>query len=182
MGEILNGSNQYLTFRLGDETFALDITRVREVLDLINITKVPRTPEFMLGVINLRGNVVPVIDLRLSLGMPPSAATVDTCIIIVEAQMGAEQLLVGVLADAVQEVVEILNEDLSSPPRMGVSFNPEFIRSMGRRGEDFLIVLNMDRILMEKDIGEMAMMTSLIPQGVARMDTPANIDIQGSQP
>ncbi len=180
MGDVESSNNQYLTFQLGDDSLALDITRVREVLDLINITKIPRTPVFMLGVINLRGNVVPVIDLNHSLNMPPSQRTVDTCIIITECRLGTEQLLVGVLADVVQEVVNISSSELSPPPRMGVRFNPEFIRNLGRRGEDFITILNMDRILAENEVMEIGAMASLVPQGTANLNS-SDESIQASQ-
>ena len=92
---------QYLTFRLGEEVFALDITQVREVLDYTNITRVPRMPEFMRGVINLRGSVVPVVDLRLKFGMSGIERTVNTCIIIAEVTIEGERTLLGALADSV---------------------------------------------------------------------------------
>lgn len=140
-------SNQYLTFRLGDENFAIEIAKVREVLDCTNITKVPRTPEFMRGVINLRGNVVPVIDLRLSLGMSPIEMTVDTCICIVEIGIDSEVLQMGMLTDSVQEVVDIDPELIEPSPKLGTRLRTEFIRGMGKRGEEFLIILDIDKVL-----------------------------------
>src|SRR5574342_727501 len=100
-------TTQYLTFKLGDEVFALDITKVREVLDFTAITKVPRTPDFMRGVINLRGSVVPVVDLRLKFGMKATEKTVNTCIIITEVTVDSETTVLGALADSVQEVIEL---------------------------------------------------------------------------
>ena len=107
---------QYLTFRLGEEVFALDIAQVREVLDYTAITRVPRMPEFMRGVINLRGSVVPVVDLRLKFGMAMTERTVNTCIIIAEVAIGGERTLLGALADSVQEV-SILRRGRSSRRR-----------------------------------------------------------------
>src|SRR5512136_496350 len=100
-------SMQFLTFKLGEEIFALDITKVREVLDFTSVTKVPRTPEFMRGVINLRGSVVPVVDLRLKFGMSRTENTVNTCIIIVEVTVDGEMIVLGALADSVQEVLDL---------------------------------------------------------------------------
>ena len=100
------GTTQYLTYKLADEVFALDIRKVREVLDFTTVTKVPRTPEFMRGVINLRGSVVPVVDLRLKFGMPKTEKTVDTCVIITEVTVDNDTAVLGALADSVQEVLE----------------------------------------------------------------------------
>lgn len=146
------GSDQYLTFRLGDEEFALEITKVREVLDFTEITKVPRAPEFMRGVINLRGNVVLVIDLRLNLGMTANQRTVDTCIVIVEVNMGGELIQLGALADSVQEVVNLERSQIEPPPRLGTKLNTEFIKGMGKRDENFIIILDIDKVLSNQDI------------------------------
>ncbi|MBF0477187.1 MAG: chemotaxis protein CheW, partial [Deltaproteobacteria bacterium] len=119
-------TSQYLTFRLGDEKFALDISQVREVLDFTIITKVPRTPEFMRGVINLRGGVVPVIDLRLKFDMSKIEKTVNTCIIIVEVNIKDETVALGVLADSVEEVIDLEPDQIDPPPRIGTRLKTEF--------------------------------------------------------
>ena len=98
---------QYLTFKLSEEVFALDVAQVREILDYIKVTKVPQTPDYMCGVINLRGNVVPVVDMRLKFGMAKTEKTVDTCIIVVEVKSDGESLVLGALVDSVQEVFEL---------------------------------------------------------------------------
>ena len=139
-------TTQYLTFRLGDEIFALDISKVREVLDYTNITKVPRTPDFMRGVINLRGNVVPVVDMRLKFGMTRTEQTVNTCIIIVEISIEGETTVLGALTDAVQEVIELGPEQIEPAPKIGTRLNTEFIRGMGKRGDNFIIILDIDRV------------------------------------
>jgi len=100
-------TTQFLTFKLGEEVFALDITKVREVLDFTTVTKVPRTPEFMRGVINLRGSVVPVVDLRLKFGMSRTENTVNTCVIIAEVAVDGERMVLGALPDSVQEVLDL---------------------------------------------------------------------------
>ena len=114
--EILD-SNQYLTFKLDQEIYALDITQVREVLDYTEITKVPRMPEFMRGVINLRGGVVPVVDLRLKFEMEGSEKTLDSCIIIMELDIEGDKTYLGALADSVQEVITLESEQIEPPPK-----------------------------------------------------------------
>src|SRR5512140_1159391 len=113
---VMTETGQYLNFTLGDEVFALDISKVREVLDYTAVTKVPQTPDFMLGVINLRGSVVPVVDMRLKFGMKPVETTLNTCIIIVEIDIDGEMTILGALADSVQEVLEIDQEQIEPPP------------------------------------------------------------------
>ncbi len=147
-------TNQYLTFTLGGEEFALEIARVREVVDYTNITKVPRMPEHLCGVINLRGNVVSVIDLRLKLGMSAIDKTVDTCIVIAEVNMDGELLPVGVLTDSVQEVVDLDPSQIEQPPKIGTKLNTEFIQGIGRYGDNFMIILNIDRVLARYELAK----------------------------
>ncbi len=137
---------QYLTFKLGDEIFALDITQVREVLDFTAVTRVPRTPEFMRGVINLRGSVVPVVDLRLKFGMTRTESSVNTCIIITEVTVDGDRTVLGALADSVQEVIDLVPGEVSPAPRIGTRINTEFIRGMGKRDDRFIILLDIDRV------------------------------------
>jgi purine-binding chemotaxis protein CheW len=146
VGEIAR-TDQYLTFTLAEETFAIEIVKVREVIDYVHLTRVPRMPVFLRGVINLRGSVVPVIDLRLILSMPSVEKTVDTCIIIAEVNMDGEPLHLGMLADSVQEVIDIDPSQIDPPPKLGSMLNTEFIRGMGKRGEGFFIILNIDQVL-----------------------------------
>ncbi|MFP5239895.1 MAG: chemotaxis protein CheW [Acidobacteriota bacterium] len=149
-------TNQYLTFTLGEEVFALDIASVREVLELSTITKVPRTPEHIRGVINLRGRAVPVVDVRLKFGMPAAENTVDTCIIIVEVSLGGEQAVLGALADSVREVMDIEPGDVEPAPRMGTSVRADFIKGIGRHGENFIILLDIDRVFTEEELSQLA--------------------------
>ena len=137
---------QYLSFMLGEEVFALDISKVREVLDSTTVTKVPRTPEFMCGVINLRGGVVPVVDMRLKFGMSKTEKTVNTCIIIVEVSLGGEATVLGALADSVQEVFDLEPDQIEPPPKIGTKLNIEFISGMGKRSDRFVIILDIDRV------------------------------------
>ena len=144
--------SQYLTFTLDKEQFAVDIHQVREVLEFTSITKVPRTPEFMRGVINLRGSVVPVVDLRLKFGLTRTEQSIDTCVIITEVESKGEKLVLGALADSVQEVLELEPGDIEPPPRMGTRVNIDFIRGMGKRDEKFLILLDLERVLTEDEL------------------------------
>lgn len=137
---------QYLTFKLGEENFAVDVTKAQEILDFVAPTRVPQTPPFMLGVINLRGSVVPVIDLRRKFGMPEGEQTRDTCIIVMEIEVDGERTVVGALVDSVQEVLDLNTEDLEPPPRIGTRLKTEFIKSMGNLHGDFLIILDIDRV------------------------------------
>ena len=145
-------AGQFLTFTLDNDNFALEIDQVREVLDYAPITKVPRMPDFLRGVINLRGNVVPVIDLRLKLEMGAVEETVDTCIIIAEIMIDDELTQVGALADSVREVISLYPDQISPPPRLGTRLRSEFIKGMGRQDEKFLIVLDIDRIFSEEEL------------------------------
>ena len=149
-------ASQYLTFTLDQEQFAVGITSVREVLEFTSATKVPRTPDFMRGVINLRGSVVPVIDLRLKLGLSRTEATIDTCVVILEVEAQGETLVMGALADSVQEVIELEPGSIEPPPRMGTRVNIDFIRGMGKRDEKFLILLDLDRVLTEDELRTVA--------------------------
>jgi purine-binding chemotaxis protein CheW len=139
-------TTQYLTFKLDEEVYALDIGKVREVLDLTTITKVPRTPEFMRGVINLRGSVVPVVDLRIKFGLSKTEKTVNTCIIIVEVTIDNETTILGALADSVQEVMDLEPDHIEPAPKIGTRLNTEFIKGMGKKDNRFVIILDIDKI------------------------------------
>lgn len=143
---------QYLTFKLDEEVFALEISQVREVLDYTTVTKVPQTPEFMLGVINLRGSVVPVVDMRLKFGMTRTETTVNTCIIIVEIELDGEATVLGALVDSVQEVLELDPDQIEPPPRMGTRLKSGFIKGMGKRDNAFIIILNIDKVFTSDEL------------------------------
>jgi len=142
----MNETTQYFTYKLGEEIFALFIGKVREVLDFTTATKVPRTPEFVRGVINLRGNVVPVVDLRLKFGMSRTEKTVNTCVIIVEVSVDGESTVLGCLADSVQEVMELGPGQIEPAPRIGTKIGTEFIKGMGKQGDRFIIILDVDKV------------------------------------
>jgi|SRR5579862_7436031 len=147
---------QYLTFKLGDEVYALDVAKVREVLDFTVLTKIPRTPEFMRGVINLRGNVVPVVDLRLTFGLTRTEKTVNTCIIVVEVDLEGEATVIGALADSVEEVIDLEPEQIEAAPRIGTGIKTDFIRGMGKRESNFIMILDIDKVFTAEDLAMVA--------------------------
>ncbi len=142
-------TEQYLTFRLGQEIFAVDVFRVREVLDVADITRVPRSPRYMRGMINVRGNVVPVMDLRSKFGMEPVEVTLDTRIIVMESCADDEEgdpVVVGALADKVHEVTELEQDKVEAAPRIGMRWNSDYLQGVGKRGDDFIVILNIDEV------------------------------------
>ena len=145
-------SGQYLTFLLGSEVFGFDVLRIKEVLEITRITKIPKTPPFMAGVINLRGGVVPVIDLRLKFEMDKIEETVDTSIIIVEVIYEGELILIGALVDAVRAVIKIEAGDLEPPPKVGMQLDSVLIDALGKSGDHFIIILNIDRIFSAEEL------------------------------
>ena len=145
-------NHQYLTFKLDDEVFALGIDKVREVLDYTSVTKVPQVPEFMRGVINLRGSVVPVVDMRLKFGMAKTEKTVNTCIIIVEINLEGETTILGALADSVQEVLDLEPHQIEPAPKIGTKLRTEFIKGMGKRNEQFIIILEIDKVFSGEEL------------------------------
>jgi len=142
----LTECTQYLTFNLAEEVFALDIGKVREVLDFTTVTRVPQTPDFMRGVINLRGNVVPVVDMRRKFGLAATEKTVNTCVIITEVSVDGESTVLGCMADSVQEVLDLEPGQIEPPPRIGTKLNTNFIKGMGKRDEQFIMILDVDQV------------------------------------
>ena len=144
---------QCLLFLLGEEAFALDISSVREIIQQGQMTPVPLMPNFVRGVINLRGAVVPVIDLQARFGRPAATLGKKTCIVIFDSQREGERVELGLLVDAVSEVVDIPMADIEPPPNFGGSVRRDFIRGMGKLGQRFVVILDPDKAL---DVGEMA--------------------------
>jgi purine-binding chemotaxis protein CheW len=145
-------TRQYLTFRLGGEIFATDVSKVREVLDFTTITKIPRTPDFMSGVINLRGNVVPVVDLRLCFEMTRTEKTVNTCIVVMEMLVEGEPTIIGALADSVEEVIDLEPDQIQPAPKIGTQIRTDFIKGMGKRDSQFIMILDIDRIFSAEEL------------------------------
>jgi purine-binding chemotaxis protein CheW len=141
-----------LTFTLVEEQYAVEVYDVKEVLEYTTVTRVPRTQDFMRGVINLRGSVVPVIDLRLKFGMGETEKTIETSIIVMEVEIGGEKVTVGTLADSVQEVINLEDSQIEPAPQIGTRINTEFIRGIGKQDERFIIILDIDRIFSEEEL------------------------------
>jgi purine-binding chemotaxis protein CheW len=143
---------QYLSFRLSEEFFALNVTQVREVLDMCPITRVPRSPEFMRGVINVRGSVIPVVDLRRKFGIPQADTSVNTRIIVIELTLEGEKTVIGAVADAVHEVVELDPANIEASPTIGSRWRTDFIKGIGKQNEQFIIILDIDRIFSSDEL------------------------------
>lgn len=143
---------QYLTFRLGGEVFALEVGKTREVVAFTNITTLPKTPDWIRGVLNLRGNLVPVLDLKLRLGMGLTERTTTACIVILELVLDGEPMSMGVLADSVQEVVDIETSQIEPPPKFGAKVSTAYIRGLGRRGDSLIVILDGDRVFATSEI------------------------------
>lgn len=154
-------ASQFLTFTLGEEVFALDIRTVREIIQYGPMTTVPLMPAFVRGVINLRGAVVPVIDLQARFGRAGAEVGKKTCIIIFDAERDGERTELGLLVDAVSEVVEIAADMIEPPPNFGASVRRDFIRGMGKHGGRFVILLEPDRAF---DVEEMAAVCAATPE------------------
>lgn len=138
---------EILTFGMGGEAFAISAIIVSEILDMVPVTIVPNAPPFAPGLINVRGKVVPLVDLRVRLGMPCAGHTIDTRIVVIESEVDGESTIIGILAEKVFEVAEIDLTTIEQTPKVGMRWRAEYIQGIGRRGDDFLIVLDIDRIL-----------------------------------
>jgi purine-binding chemotaxis protein CheW len=140
---------KYLTFALEPEEYGLEILKVREIIGYMDITSVPQTPKYVKGVINLRGQVIPVVDLRAKFGMNTTETTEETCIIVVEITQKGSKLNTGIVVDRVQEVLDIAGKDIEAPPKFDSSVNTDFILGMGKVGESVKILLDIDKVLGE---------------------------------
>jgi purine-binding chemotaxis protein CheW len=153
--------NQFLTFTLAEEQYAVDVVQVREVLSEMPLTVIPRMPQYLKGVINIRGSVVPVVDLRTKFGLLEAEKTVDTSIIVMDLQTGGSGgdggvITVGCLADSVQEVVDIADESIEPPPTLGTSIDARFIKGLGKKDERFIIMLDIDRVFQAEELSAVA--------------------------
>ena len=148
-------AGKYLTFALQGEEYGLEILKVREIIGYMAITKVPRTAMYIKGVINLRGQVIPVIDLRLRFSMPEADVSDKTCIIVVEAMHEDVKKQVGIIVDSVSEVVDISGESMDAPPDFGVDINRSLITSIAKIGDSVKILLNIDRVLFDRALAEL---------------------------
>jgi purine-binding chemotaxis protein CheW len=143
---------RYLTFTLAKEEYGVDIMKVKEIIGMMKITAVPRTPAFIKGVINLRGKVIPVVDLRLKFGMESTDYTENTCTIVTEIEKGSGRILVGIVVDSVSEVLQVNREDIDETPTFGVDVDMNFILGMAKIGDNLKILLDIDRVLSAEDV------------------------------
>ena len=144
---------QFLTFQLADEAYAAGILRVKEIIEYESVTRVPNMPPSFRGVINLRGAVVPVVDLAVRFGLGVSKVTKRSCVIIVEVEMsGGERLVMGVMADAVSQVIDLPLADIEPPPAFGTKVQVDYLKGLGKVGKKFVLILDMDRVLSSDDV------------------------------
>jgi purine-binding chemotaxis protein CheW len=149
---MITETRQYMTFKLGNELFAIAVSQVREVLEVPRITRVPSAPPFMRGVVNVRGQSTPVVDLRLKLGLPPGADSVHTRIIVMELEIDGESTVLGGVADSVHEVIEIEPANINPPPSIAMRWHTDFIQGMGKRADDFIIILDVNAVFSSDEI------------------------------
>ncbi|WP_027357672.1 chemotaxis protein CheW [Desulforegula conservatrix] len=143
---------QYLTYRLEDEVFAVDVAKVREILDYTPATKIPGTPDFISGIINVRGSVIPVVNMRIKFGLPNTEKTVNTCIVVMEIGSDEEKTILGALVDSVQEVFELEAAMIEPPPKMGTRLKTEYIKGIGKRNNELIIILDIDRVFSNSEL------------------------------
>ena len=153
---IMEKEGKYLTFALAHEEYGLEILKVREIIGYMDITAVPQTPSYVKGVINLRGQVIPVIDLRAKFGMETAEKTEETCIIVVEIKQDGHDFSTGIVVDHVQEVLDIEGENIEESPQFGSNVNTDFILGMGKVGESVKILLDIDKVLSGTDLNGFA--------------------------
>lgn len=159
--EIKTVTNSYLTFKIGDELFASHVSNVNNIVEASKITKVTESPEYMRGVINLRGTVLPVVDLRIKFGMPETEFTTNTCILVTEILQDNNLVQVGALVDSVQEVLELKDEQILPPPTMGNNKTAKFIKGISRPSEEFIMILDMEVVF---NVDEVHGLTSSVSQ------------------
>lgn len=145
-------ATQYLTFHLMGEEYAVGILRVREIIEYDTLTRMPSAPAYIRGVINLRGAVVPVIDLAVKFGLPAGVVTKRTCIVITEVELEGERTTMGIVADAVSQVVDLAAADIEPPPPFGLRVRAEHLLGMGKAGKKFVLILDIDRVLADASV------------------------------
>jgi purine-binding chemotaxis protein CheW len=159
MNDVQIKTESYLTFRLGKETFAVHVSKVLEILEIPEITEVPQSPDYLTGVINLRGNVLPVIDTRKKFGLAATDYTVNTCIAVMKVKMDEISITVGALVDEVEEVIELEHAQIQPSPSIGSKYKSEFIEGMVKIEERFLMLLDIDKLF---TIDEMELVKDII--------------------
>jgi len=153
-------AGKYLTFELGGEVYGLEILKVHEIMGMMNVTHVPRTPKFVRGVINLRGKVIPVVDLRTKFGLPSQEDTDRTCIVVVQVSRDGGEVTMGIIVDEVSEVMDVASDEIEPPPSFGVGVDTEFILGMGKVGQKVVMLLQIDEVLSSKDTSDITAVAS----------------------
>lgn len=143
---MIEPTNQYVTFCLQDEVYGLDVANAREIVEVPHLTRMPNTPVWIRGVMNLRGAVMPVVDLKDKLGVGKTELTVDACVLLIEFVMDEQLFVLGLLVDSVLEVFELGNEHVEPPPAFGAAYSKAYIRGMGRRGDEVFVILDADKV------------------------------------
>jgi len=146
-GTALAKAGKYLTFKLAVEEYGLEILKVQEIMKMVEVTKIPRTPDYVRGVINLRGKVIPVVDLRLKFGMEALDTTVKTCVIVVQVKRNDSTVTMGIIVDEVSEVLDVTSEQIEPSPEFGSTVNTDFILGMGKVGKRVITLLDVDKVL-----------------------------------
>ncbi len=155
---------KYLTFQLGQEVFGLEILKVQEIIGMLRVTRVPRTPGFVRGVINLRGKVIPVVDLRLKFSMTTRDDTERTCIIVVQVARDGQQVTMGIIVDEVSEVLTVAGEDIEPAPVLQANVPMDFILGMGKAGQKVLMLLNADKVLSGEEVEIVEEASRVLPE------------------
>ena len=166
---------QYLTFMIGAEEYAVSLLKVKEIIEYDTITEVPKTPEWVRGVINLRGSVVPVIDLAVKFRQSPSVAGKLTCIVITEVECEGEATVMGVMADSVRQVIDLKPEEIEEPPSFGTRVKVDYLLGMARAGKKFCLILDTEKVLSTDELLE-------LPDSVAEPENLESGDISGEAP
>jgi purine-binding chemotaxis protein CheW len=169
MSAVAEGAEQaqYLTFFLAGEEYAIGILQVKEILEYDTLTKVPQTPPSIRGVINLRGSVVPVVDLAAKFGLFPSLITKRTCIVIVEVDLEGQRTVMGVLADAVSQVMDLTPADIEAPPAFGTAVRVDYLQGMGKVGKKFVLILDVNTVLSAPELLAAEAVTVTTPEAAA---------------
>ncbi len=152
-----SSTKSFLSFKLSSEHFAINVMKIIEILEVPKITKVPQAPDYLIGVVNLRGGVLPVVDTRKKFGLPPIDHTVNTCIVVLNINIDNEDIIVGALVDAVSEVFEIEEDQIQPSPSIGTKYQADFIQGMIRENDQFMMLLNIDKVF---SVSEMEMILS----------------------
>ncbi len=150
--DFLKKVNSYLSFQIGTEIFAANVTSILNILEMTKITRVPKSPVFMKGVMNLRGSVLPVLDTRIKFGLPETEYTTNTCILVLELVSKNETIQMGAIVDNVQEVLELSDDEIQPPPSIGTNFRSDFLVGMASKNNNFIMIIDVNEVFADYDI------------------------------